>query len=178
MVSRCFFPGSGEGSGRANNTIDAREVSAALSYLTGKGESGVFWHSGEEHVVGRRMHRQSNDREPSSSTVSHALSELFASAPEAIRVVTVAITLGLNGSATRNRSALTKELLGIGVHRYSHVPVCPKHPRSRRKGAGGSGRLSSVATSYDWFNNRRLHSALGHVPPAEYEQLKVEVQAA
>jgi putative transposase len=22
----------------------------------------------------------------------------------------------------------------------------------------------------DWFNNRRLHGACGHVPPAEYEQ--------
>jgi putative transposase len=28
----------------------------------------------------------------------------------------------------------------------------------------------------DWYNNRRLHGELGHVPPAEYEQLHAMTQ--
>jgi putative transposase len=30
----------------------------------------------------------------------------------------------------------------------------------------------------DWFNNRRLHSACGDVPPAEYEQQHYRQNAA
>ncbi len=29
----------------------------------------------------------------------------------------------------------------------------------------------AVAEYVDWFNNRRLHGEIGHVPPAEYEAL-------
>jgi putative transposase len=28
----------------------------------------------------------------------------------------------------------------------------------------------------DWYNNRRLHGELGHVPPAEYEALHAMTQ--
>src|SRR6202035_1355426 len=70
-------------------------------------------------------------REPSSSTVSHALSGLVANSPEAIRVVTVAITLELNGSATRNCSALSRNSFGseyvdIRMYQYdrsTHYPA-------------------------------------------------------
>ena len=29
----------------------------------------------------------------------------------------------------------------------------------------------AVAEYVDWFNHRRLHGEIGHVPPVEYEQL-------
>ncbi len=29
----------------------------------------------------------------------------------------------------------------------------------------------AVAEWVDWYNHRRLHGEIGHVPPAEYEQL-------
>ncbi len=30
--------------------------------------------------------------------------------------------------------------------------------------------LTAVAEYIDWYNHRRLHGEIGHVPPAEYEQ--------
>jgi len=34
----------------------------------------------------------------------------------------------------------------------------------------------AVAEYVDWFNNRRLHGELGHVPPAEYEATAAAVK--
>ena len=114
-------------------------------------------------------------RELSSSTVSHTLSELLASGPEAIRLVTVAITLGLNGSATRNRSARAMNLPGVGVQQHSHVPVCPNHPRSgvlRHPWAGPvaqsaedeTGVIAFVGREVGQLADSRVHHGLGWGP--------------
>jgi putative transposase len=36
----------------------------------------------------------------------------------------------------------------------------------------------AVAEYIDWFNHRRLHGEIGHVPPAEYEQAHAATVAA
>ena len=36
----------------------------------------------------------------------------------------------------------------------------------------------ATATWVDWWNNRRLHSATDHLPPAEYEALYYRNKAA
>jgi putative transposase len=33
----------------------------------------------------------------------------------------------------------------------------------------GTGLLSRVAEYIDWFNHRRLHGEIGHIPPVEFE---------
>ena len=48
---------------------------------------------------------------------------------------------------------------------------CIRNPamRPKRGWANVSDVELAVAEYVDWFNHRRLHGELGHVPPAEYE---------
>ncbi|WP_375295860.1 IS3 family transposase [Gordonia westfalica] len=39
-----------------------------------------------------------------------------------------------------------------------------------RGGWGGVGEVEIAVAEYiDWFNHRRLHGEIGHIPPVEYE---------
>jgi putative transposase len=46
----------------------------------------------------------------------------------------------------------------------------------KKQGTWRSFEQLELATAHwvDWYNNRRLHSAIGDVPPAEYEQLYLQ----
>ena len=49
---------------------------------------------------------------------------------------------------------------------------CIRNPAMRPKGGWASiGDVEIAVAEYvDWFNQRRLHGEIGHVPPAEFEQ--------
>ena len=48
---------------------------------------------------------------------------------------------------------------------------CIRNPIMRPRGGwGGVGEVEIAVAEYiDWFNHRRLHGEIGHVPPVEYE---------
>lgn len=49
---------------------------------------------------------------------------------------------------------------------------CIRNPMMRPKGGWASIRDVEIAVAeyVDWFNHRRLHGEIEHVPPAEFEQ--------
>lgn len=48
---------------------------------------------------------------------------------------------------------------------------CIRNPMMRPKGGWASIRDVEIAVAeyIDWFNHRRLHGEIGHVPPVEFE---------
>lgn len=47
---------------------------------------------------------------------------------------------------------------------------CVRNPALRRGGWRSITDVEIAVAEYvDWYNHRRLHGELGHVPPAEYE---------